>query len=206
MSEGAEATVNEGQRELLNLQGVSLRQYDSAGAFAVRHTVRDIYIDAYIKAIASGDPFSTVEAFMRRFDVFVKRDGFVMVLACIGDQPVGQSWGWPLDDKAGARWWAGLLSEPESGFTSENGERTFALSEIMVRQDYTSQHIAHMLHNELLLARTEERATLLVQPDNTTAYQAYLHWGWRKVAQLRPGWTDAPLFDVLVLPLPLRQK
>jgi hypothetical protein len=26
---------------------------------------------------------------------------------------------------------------------------------------------------------------------------------WRKVAQRRPGWPDAPLFDPLVLPMPI---
>lgn len=34
-----------------------------------------------------------------------------------------------------------------------------------------------------------------------SAYRAYLRWGWRKVARLRPGWDDAPMFDVLILTL-----
>jgi hypothetical protein len=42
-----------------------------------------------------------------------------------------------------------------------------------------------------------------VRPDNSAAYAAYLRWGWRPVARLRPGWPDAPLMDVLILPLPL---
>jgi ribosomal protein S18 acetylase RimI-like enzyme len=184
------------------VHAVTLQKYDSAGARAIRDTVRVIYSGSYVDAIASGDPFDTVEAFMHRFEIFTKRDGFVMFLARCGNEPLGQTWGWPLDEKTGARWWAGLVSEPEPGFTREDGKRTFALSEIMVRQEYTSLHIAHALHDELLSTRPEQRATLLVEPDNTVAYRAYLHWGWRKVAQLRPGWTHAPLFEVLVLPLP----
>lgn len=92
--------------------------------------------------------------------------------------------------------------EPEPGFTSEDGHRTFALSEIMVRQEMTGRGIAHALDDELLGARhekrdfagwTEEHGRLLC-----------LHsWGWRTVARLRPGWPDAPLFDGLILPLPL---
>jgi hypothetical protein len=89
------------------------------------------------------------------------------------------------------------------GFAREDGARTFALSEIMVRRPFTGQHVAHRLHDELLSKRTEQRATSLVEPDNTRAYCAYLHWGWRKVAQLRPGWPDAPIFDVLLLRLPM---
>jgi len=52
--------------------------------------------------------------------------------------------------------------------------------------------------------RTEERATLLVSQTNSRAATAYAHWGWRKAAELRPGWPDAPLMDVLILPLPLK--
>jgi len=73
----------------------------------------------------------------------------------------------------------------------------------MVRQARKGQGIAHALHDELLSARTEQRAELFVEPGNTVAYRAYIHWGWRKVAEIRPSLPDAPLFDVLVLPLPL---
>ena len=89
------------------------------------------------------------------------------------------------------------------GFTDEDGTRTFALSEIMVREDLTGQGLAHRLHDELLGRRPERRATLLVEPDNTAAYRAYTRWGRSKVAELRPGWPDAPLWDVLIRPLPL---
>ncbi len=58
--------------------------------------------------------------------------------------------------------------------------------------------------DELLAARTEKRATLLVEPENEVAYRAYTAWGWRKAAQLRPPWPDSPTFDVLMLPLPVR--
>lgn len=39
--------------------------------------------------------------------------------------------------------------------------------------------------------------------DLVIAYRAYVRWGWQAVAKLRPGWPDAPTFDVLILPLPL---
>ena len=94
------------------------------------------------------------------------------------------------------------MAEPEPGFTLEDGHRTFALSELMVRQPRTGRGIAHALHDELLQHRPETRATLLVRPENTTAYRAYIRWGWHRVAQLRPGWPDAPLMDVLIISLP----
>lgn len=182
---------------------VTFQRYEAGSARAIRDTVEDIYNDSYVEALASGDPFDSVEAFMGRFDAYTAGDGFDMVVAYRDGEPVGQTWGWPLSTQKGAKWWAGLTDEPEPAFTHEDGNRTFALSEIMVRQPYTKQHIAHAMHDELLSTRKEQRATLLVEPDNTHAYRAYLHWGWHKVAQLRPGWPNAPLFEVLILPLPI---
>ncbi|MGH4010021.1 MAG: GNAT family N-acetyltransferase [Pseudonocardiaceae bacterium] len=183
---------------------VTFRRYDAASARQIRAVVEAVYVGSYVDAIASGDPFDSVETFMHRFDAYTSGSSFDLVVAFQGDDAVGQTWGWPLNERATTTgWWAGLLEEPEPGFTWEDGHRTFGLSEIMVLQDWTGKGIAHALHNQLLLGREEQRATLLVEPDNVAARRAYLHWGWRKVAQLRPGWEHAPLFDVLILPLPL---
>jgi hypothetical protein len=183
---------------------ITYRRFGPLSAPAIRDTVQAVYEASYVDAIASGDPFDSVDQFMHRFDNYTRREGFDLVLASIGGTPVGQTWGWPLHESDATRgWWAGLMGEPEPGFTNENGTRTFALSEIMVDHRYTGHGVAHALHDELLGARQEKRATLLVEPDNSPAYRAYLHWSWKRVSQLRPGWPDAPLFDVLILPLPL---
>lgn len=184
---------------------VTFRRYDAGSARQIRAVVEAVYVGSYVDAIASGDPFDSVEAFMHRFDAYTSRSSFDLVVAYQGDDAVGQTWGWPLDERATTTgWWAGLLEEPEAGFAWEDGRRTFALSEIMVLRDWSGKGIAHALHDRLLLGRAEQRATLLVEPDNVRARRTYLHWGWRMVAQLRPGWDHAPLFDVLILPLPLR--
>jgi GNAT superfamily N-acetyltransferase len=183
--------------------GVTYHRFDSVTARAARETVQTIYEASYVDAIASGDPFDSVEQFMNRFDRYTQRGGFDLVIAEQDDQPIAQTWGWPLQAADATRgWWASLLQEPEPGFTDEDGTRTFALSEIMVHHARTGRGVAHALHDQLLAARPEKRATLLVEPDNSPAYRAYLHWGWTKVNELRPGWPDAPLFDVLILPLP----
>jgi ribosomal protein S18 acetylase RimI-like enzyme len=74
----------------------------------------------------------------------------------------------------------------------EDGTRTFALSEIMVRRAYTGQGIAHALHDELLGGRSEERATLLVRPANTFAYRAYTGGGGRKSPSHAPAGRTRP--------------
>jgi GNAT superfamily N-acetyltransferase len=179
---------------------VIFRRYKAVEARQLRDTVESVYVRSYVDAIASEDPFDSVDAFMQRFDSYVSQSSFDLVVAySVGGDAIGQTRGWPLTEQS--RWWEGLLSEPEPGFTHENGHRTFALSEIMVSQEWTGRGIAHALHDRLLSVRAEIRATLLAEPENIRAYRAYLHWGWRKVAQLRPRWDDAPTFDVLILEL-----
>ncbi|MEV7013044.1 GNAT family N-acetyltransferase [Streptosporangium sp. NPDC051022] len=180
---------------------VTFQHLDAAGAQEHRDLVADLHRDAYAERIATGEGFAGTEAFLRRFDAYTTRDGFDLVFAHVNGIAVGQAWGWALPPET--TWWNGLESEPEPGFTHEDGTRTYALSEIMVRRSWTGQGIAHALHDTLLSARTEQRATLLVRPDNTAAYDAYIRWGWQKAARLRPGWPGAPLMDVLILPLPV---
>ncbi|GII34617.1 GNAT family N-acetyltransferase [Planotetraspora mira] len=178
---------------------LTFKRFDAVGAHQQREVVSQIHRDAYAERIATGEAFASDEAFMTRFDAYTQREGFDLVMAYDGDEPVGQAWGWPLT--SGTRWWDGLEAEPEPGFTVEDGTRTFAFSEIMVRRVWTGQGIAHALHDDLLANRQEQRATLLVRPDNTAAYTSYTRWGWRPVARLRPGWPDAPKMDVMLLDL-----
>jgi GNAT superfamily N-acetyltransferase len=180
--------------------------FTAAQARDIRSTVEDIYRRSYVDAIESGDPFDSPEEFMRRFDTYTRPDRsgeFELVVAYVDGAPAGQSWGWPL--QPGAAWWGGLqLDDAElQEFTAETGARTFALSEIMVCAEHTGRGLARALHDELLGARSEQRATLLVEPDNQRAYRRYRKWGWSRVGWLRPNWDDAPTFDVLMRDLPL---
>jgi len=165
---------------------VRFERHDAAGARARAEKVSFIHRDAYADIIATGDPFETPEAFMERFDNHTSHPGLDFVIAYIGDDPVGQIWGFPI-------------TKPAIG----DAKPTFALCEIMVRAAWTGQGIAHALHDELLGARTEPQAELFVRPGNTRAYRAYLKWGWHKVGETRPNLPDAPLFDVLILLLPI---
>lgn len=180
---------------------LAFRRYNAEEARGARDLVETVFRGAYWEAIERGDLFDTPGAFMSRFDAYASNPLLDLVVAFDGGEPVGQTWGWPLG--VNSRWWESLESEPEPGFTIEDGTRTFALSEIMVIRDWTGRGVAHALHDELLRGRPEKRATLLAEPDNVNAYRAYVRWGWQPVAKLRPRWPDAPTFDVLVLPLPL---
>jgi hypothetical protein len=180
---------------------LTFRRYQAEEARGARDVVETVYRGAYWQAIEEGDPFNQPDAFMRRFDAYASNPLLELVVAFEDGEAIGQTWGWPLT--ADGRWWSRLESEPEPGFTDEDGTRTFALSEIMVVRAHTGRGVAHALHDELLRGRREKRATLLAEPENETAYRAYVRWGWQPVAKLRPLWPDAPTFDVLILPLPL---
>jgi GNAT superfamily N-acetyltransferase len=180
---------------------LAFRHYDARGARAVRETVALIHRDAYADMIACGDPFASHEAFMLRFDAHTARPAFDLVLAWASEEAVGQAWGWP-EDTAAPGPEAEAAGRAEPGSAGDTGTRTFALAEIMVRRAWTAQGVAHALHDELLAARTEQQAELYVRPGNVRAYRAYIRWGWHKAGETRPDLPGAPLFDVLILPLP----
>ncbi|RBO91350.1 GNAT family N-acetyltransferase [Nocardia puris] len=179
------------------------RRFDNIAARGIRDVVQDVYRRSYVDAIASGDPFDSPVQFMQRFDNYTNAAGFDLVVAFIAGEPVGQSWGWPL--RQTSRWWEGLaLDTPDPTFVQEDGSRTFALSEVMVCASHTGRGLGRSLHDELLRTRPEQRATLLVDPDNQLAYAAYRRWGWHRVGTLRPSWENAPTFDVLIRDLSTR--
>ncbi len=171
---------------------------DGAAARKARVAVEAIYRASYAEAIASGDPFEQPGPFMQRFDAYTRAPGLELVIAYNGGIPIAQTWGWPLQPTS--RWWEGFVPDGPFDIT-EDGARTFALSEIMVAQHYTGRGLAHALHDELLSRRGESRSTLLVNPENVRAYRAYRRWGWRRVGTLTPAWPDAPTFDALILRL-----
>lgn len=164
----------------------------------------DRLVEIYVADVYAGDPvFSNETQFRQQLDHHMAAPRWELVTATIGNGIVGYIYGLTLSKDTD--WWEGLLTEMPDDFTQENGERTLAISELLVRAPWRRQGIATALHNELLTGRQEERATLLVQPTYDAAQAAYASWGWQKVAQLHPTWPQAPIYDVMTLPLPARR-
>ncbi|WP_063019714.1 GNAT family N-acetyltransferase [Nocardia niwae] len=183
------------------LSDLNFQHYTAAQARELRGDVERIFLDSYVDAIESGEEFESFEAFMHRFDAYTdpaRAGAFELVIARSHGESCGQAWGWPLTAKTA--WWDGLRLDEgdQAAFTVEDGSRTFAFSEIMVRKQFTGRGIARALHDNLLAGRPEQRATLLVRPENHRAYDNYRRWGWYRVGTLRPSWPDAPRFDVLM--------
>jgi hypothetical protein len=79
----------------VTVDGLAFRRYAAPGARLVADVVEDIYRHSYVDAIASGDPFDTVDTFMMRFEAYTApdRSGFNMVHAVLDGEPIGQTWG-----------------------------------------------------------------------------------------------------------------
>ncbi|GAA4058528.1 GNAT family N-acetyltransferase [Actinomadura miaoliensis] len=179
---------------------LTFARHDAASAEAI---LDEVIVPLYEASHADviDNPFYSAERFAERVRGYLKAPGFEIVVAYVSGSPVGQAFGYALPQTS--RWWEGLtMQTPEEGFTVETGTRTFAFNELMVVPEWQGKGVAHALHDELLRGRQEERATLLVRENNTSAQTAYARWGWRKVGKLQP-YPDAPHFDAMVLPLPL---
>lgn len=175
--------------------GLAYEHYD---AHAARSEARDTIVDLFEATHEQSDPFYSTPRFLERFEGHSSRDGFELVLAVADETPAGLTYGFTLP--ARTRWWEGLRTSATQEFIDETGERTLALSELMVRPEWRQQGIARRLHDELLAGRHEQRATLLVRPDNEPARAAYAAWGWTKVGEVQP-FADSPVFDALMISL-----
>ncbi|MFI5485642.1 GNAT family N-acetyltransferase [Micromonospora echinaurantiaca] len=173
-------------------EDLRLRHYTAEEAEPLVDQLVDVYLDAH----ANDGPLYNAERYRKQLAAHMPRPGWELVAATVDGELVGYIYGFPLAPDT--RWWDGIQQPVPAGFTEETGRRTFAVSELLVRRAWQRRGIARALHDELLSGRTEERATLLVRPDNTVARRAYESWGWRCVARLKPAWEGAPTFMVAV--------
>ena len=172
------------------VEDLRLRHHTATQAAGMLGDLVDVYLDAH----ADDGPRYTADRYEQQLAAHMPRQGWDLVTASIGGELVGYVYGFPLG--ADTRWWEGIEGPVPDGFTEENGRRTFGVAELLVRRAWQRRGIARALHDELLSSRGEERATLLVRPDNTAAQHAYDSWGWQMAGRLRPARRDAPLFDV----------
>jgi GNAT superfamily N-acetyltransferase len=177
---------------------LTLTSYTAADLKPLRQVLVDVYEDVYRDQLR--DPFFSTPRYWERLEGYATRQGFSITIGELEGQPVGYALGYTLP--SGSGWWRGLQADIDEAELHEDGTRTFALTEIMVREPWRRRGYARRLHDHLLADRKEERATLLVLPDNTPAQAAYSSWGWRKLGGLKP-FDDSPTYDAMVVRLPL---
>ncbi|ANN19147.1 GCN5 family acetyltransferase [Amycolatopsis orientalis] len=178
---------------MTNTSELALRHHDADGMYQLRAPLLTVYTEVYADLL--GDPFFTPERFWERLEAYAKWPGFALVTGWLRDELVGYTLGYRLPTRSA--WWRGFRGDVDPQLLEEDGKRTFAVTQLMVLPGWRRRGYARQLHDALLRDRTEERATLLVKPDNIPARTTYLSWGWQRFGQLQP-FDDAPVYESLM--------
>lgn len=159
------------------------------------------FIDLYLDVYQHADPaFYNETRYRQQITNHMTAPKWEMITATAEpEQLVGYLYGFALGQKT--RWWEGLQSELTAEQLTETGNRTVAISEILVAPQWRRQHVATTMHNVFIQDRKEQRATLLVKPDNIPAFTAYKKWGWKPIGKLQPDWPNAPIYQSLIVDL-----
>ncbi|MGH3919381.1 MAG: GNAT family N-acetyltransferase [Pseudonocardiaceae bacterium] len=171
---------------------IDLRHYTGHKFSAIRNIAIDLYREAFGHEI--DEPFWSVEKYSHRLERHATMSGFSAVVAYTNDKPIGFAYGITLP--ATTRWWATIqppLTDP--AFTREDGHRTLALFEVIVRPEHQGHGIGRRIHDELLSTRSEQRVTIATHHGNTHARTTYTSWGYHHVGTRQPT-PPAPLLDV----------
>ncbi len=171
---------------------IQLRHY-TGGEFS---TIRNIAINLYREAFAHeiDQPFWSVHRYSHRIDRHATMSEFGAVVAYTHQEPAGFAYGITLP--ATTHWWATIqppLTDP--AFTREDGHRTFALFEVIVKPEHQGHGIGRRIHDQLLASRGEQRITIATHHGNTHARNTYTKWGYRHIGTRQPT-PPAPLLDI----------
>lgn len=158
----------------------------------IRPVLRELYEECY--ALNRYSPFFTQERFLERLADHAG-PGWEATVAYSQGAPVGYAYGCPLP--ADTAWWERAEPSPSLDLAVEDGQRTFAVLQLMVRERWRGAGLARRLHDELLGARLERRTTLLVESDHPKVRSVYEQWGYTCVAGSRP-YSDGPTYDIMV--------
>ncbi|MFI1966039.1 GNAT family N-acetyltransferase [Streptomyces pathocidini] len=164
----------------------------------IRGTLTEVYTEVYAGQLS--EPYFSIERFEKRLTAHAARPGWGAVVGYADGQVVGCAYGSPLP--AGTRWWAGMLRPLPEAETAEDGTRTLALFELMVRKPWRGAGNAQLIHEELLAGRPEERVTLLVEPAHPKVRALYERWGYEHIGDQQP-FPDAPIYATMLRHLPV---
>ncbi|RZU28302.1 hypothetical protein EV284_6468 [Streptomyces sp. BK022] len=181
------------------MNGTTYRR--TADVDSVRDLILDIHIEVRGEFGLLNQPFYHPERFDERLTMYASRPGWEAVVAYSGEEePIGYVFAVPLG--ADTKWWDNERHDHPADYVREDGERTLALNEILVRRKWRGAHgqgAARALHEELLSQRQEQRVTLLVNPELSGGRlkAVYESWGYRKIGEQQP-FDDSPVFATML--------
>ncbi|HZG06070.1 MAG TPA: N-acetyltransferase [Streptomyces sp.] len=172
----------------------------TADVAEVRQLLLDVHVEVRGEFGLLEQPFNSVERFDERLGRYASRPGWEAVIGYRQDEPVGYVFGVPLAPDTG--WWSTMRQPLPKDYVRETGSRTFAVNEILVRRPWrgtAGAGTSRRLHEALLARRTEERATLLVDPTRSDGRlkAVYESWGYEEVGRQQP-FPDSPVFAAMV--------
>jgi GNAT superfamily N-acetyltransferase len=176
------------------LDGVVLHVHGSSTAARQLEAVKELYAEAFFPPPHNQGPVQ-LERMAESFPGRLRAPGFCLVVAEHDGKLIGCIYGHQL--AVTTKWWHGAVEPISEDITREFAGRTLAVIDMMVRTEWRRQGVAQALHSHFLVERTEERATLLVDPINVPARGAYAKWGYDVVGRIQP-FPDMPKFEAMV--------
>lgn len=158
----------------------------------IRPVLEQLYAECY--AADRDSPFFATERFLERLSDHAGA-GWEATVAYSRGTPAGYAYGCPLP--VDTVWWDGTAPDSSMDSAREDGHRTFAVLQLMVRAEWRGTGLARRLHDDLLGPRREKRATLLVESAHTKVRQLYEQWGYTAVARSHP-YRDGPTYDIML--------
>lgn len=123
------------------------------------------------------------ETVLRRFAEDIGRPGFAIVVASEAGW-AGCAYGYRVDPD-GARWRGFLGDIPREMEELTQLGRVFAVMELMVLPEHRRRGVASRLMGQLLTGCDAALATVLTEPGNIQAHNAFVAWGWIRIGSLR---------------------
>ncbi len=168
----------------------------SADAKAQSEELARLYEADFVDPPLQGTHFYSKQRFLKMlFEDYTPAPHFRLITARAGNQLVGFIYGCSLP--RGTKWWRDVKEPLPPGFDDEDGKRTLALLDVLVKKNYRGQGIGRRLHDKLLEISTEERITLMSSPPQQPAYAIWLHWGYEKIGTAAPA-GDGVVLDVFI--------
>ena len=179
---------------------VEIRHYTAEGLPGIRQSLLDVHAEVRHRDFGLTGPFYDVERFDERLTTYASRPGWAAAVGYEDGETVGFAFGAALGPDT--RWWSAVITPLPDGYAAEDGRRTVALNEIVVRKAWRGRGVARQIHEAWLGRRTEQRVTLLVNPAaGDGAVQAvYEAWGYRRIGDQRP-FPDSPVFTSMTRPV-----
>jgi GNAT superfamily N-acetyltransferase len=182
---------------MIDEQSTEIRVWGSDDVATIVDEMTNLYATDFVEPeIKKKTPdFYSEERFRSRvLEGYAVSPGFATVSAEVGGNLVGFVTAANIGPQGS--WWKDATTSLDID-TTEDGHRTVAIFDLVVRKDHRRRGVAFLLHKELLAPRTNERATLLSSEPQQPAYSIWLKWGYEVIGRSKPD-PNGPELDIFL--------